>query len=233
MFSAGAIGSALAQTPTTLPTVELFTSQGCSSCPPADKLIGTYAQRSDVVALSYPVDIWDYLGWRDTLANPKFTHRQRSYATARGDGNVYTPQAVINGRVHVVGSDAAAIQQALESTRAALASETVPLTATTARGVIKVTAGATGKPGDAKGTLWLAIVQPRIDVDVKGGENNGHHLVYYNVVRDLMPVGMWSGAPLTVELPANDLLRPDERCAVLLQAGKGGPILSANWVAQN
>jgi hypothetical protein len=229
VFWAGAAGVAAAQ-PANLPVVELFTSQGCSSCPPADKLMGTLAQRRDVLALSYPVDIWDYLGWKDTLANPKFTLRQRTYATTRGDGNVYTPQAIVNGRLHVVGSDQTAIEGALAQTRSTLAAEAVSLSATADRGVLKVEAGAATNASAAKGTVWLVTVRPRIDVDVKGGENGGHHLVYYNVVRDMTAVGMWSGKPLSIELPAGDVLKPDETCALLLQAGKGGPILAATWL---
>ena len=87
------------------PVVELFTSQGCSSCPAADALLGQLAKRDDVIALSFSVDYWDYLGWKDTLANPKFTERQRAYAKARGDGAIYTPQVIVNGVAHVNGSD--------------------------------------------------------------------------------------------------------------------------------
>jgi hypothetical protein len=93
--------------------LELFTSQGCSSCPPADKLLGEYAKRDDVLVLSFNVDYWDYLGWKDTLANPDNTERQRAYASARGDRQVYTPQVVVNGSAHVVGSNKADIEAAI------------------------------------------------------------------------------------------------------------------------
>src|SRR6516165_10211815 len=94
--------------------VELFTSQGCSSCPPADKLLGELAKRDDLLALSLPIDYWDYLGWKDTLASHDFSERQREYAQSRGDGAVYTPQAVINGTDDMVGSDRSAIESAVK-----------------------------------------------------------------------------------------------------------------------
>src|SRR5262249_38071684 len=100
--------------------VELFTSQGCSSCPAADALLKRLADRDDLVALSLSVDYWDYLGWRDTLASPKFAERQRAYARARGDGAIYTPQAVVNGMAHVNGSDEGQIARAIERTSKAL-----------------------------------------------------------------------------------------------------------------
>ena len=97
--------------------VELFTSQGCSSCPPADKILGELAKDPSVIALSMPIDYWDYLGWKDTLADARFTARQRAYSRVRGDREVYTPQAVINGSVHVIGSDRAGIENAINTTR--------------------------------------------------------------------------------------------------------------------
>jgi len=107
--------------------VELFTSQGCSSCPPADRLLGELARDPAIVALSLPIDYWDYLGWKDTLANPDHTARQRGYARVRGDREVYTPQAVINGAVHVLGSDKAAIDAAILATQADSSTLSVPV----------------------------------------------------------------------------------------------------------
>ena len=107
--------------------VELFTSQGCSSCPNADALLGKLANRDDVIALSLPVDYWDYLGWKDTLASPKFSERQRAYARTRGDGAIYTPQAVVNGLVHVNGADEGVIQNTIEKTGKTVATAYVPI----------------------------------------------------------------------------------------------------------
>src|SRR5579864_4014381 len=97
--------------------VELFTSQGCSSCPPADKIIGELAKDPSVIALSMPIDYWDYLGWKDTLADARFSARQKAYSRMRGDRDVYTPQAIVNGSAHVVGSDRAGIERAIGTTR--------------------------------------------------------------------------------------------------------------------
>jgi len=112
-----AAGGASAQPPAPLQVVELFTSQGCSSCPPADKVLGELAADPSLVAISLPIDYWDYLGWKDTLADSRNTARQKAYAHARGDGQVYTPQVVVNGSLHVLGSDKAAIERAIAQTK--------------------------------------------------------------------------------------------------------------------
>ncbi|HAR17590.1 MAG TPA: DUF1223 domain-containing protein, partial [Bradyrhizobium sp.] len=110
--------------------VELFTSQGCSSCPPADKIIGDLAKDPNVIALSMPIDYWDYLGWKDTLADSRFSARQKAYSHMRGDRDVYTPQAVVNGSAHVIGSDRASIEDAIKSTEKGGTVMSVPVTMT-------------------------------------------------------------------------------------------------------
>src|SRR5947208_869101 len=110
--------------------VELFTSQGCSSCPPADKVIGELANDPSVIALSMPIDYWDYLGWKDTLADSRFTARQKAYSQVRGDREVYTPQVVVNGSVHVIGSDRPGIEEAIGTTANATGVMSVPVTMT-------------------------------------------------------------------------------------------------------
>lgn len=211
--------------------VELFTSQGCSSCPPADKLFQAYAGRADLIALSYSVDYWDYLGWKDTLASPKFTARQRAYSAGRGDGEVYTPQIVVNGLAHVVGSHSGDIDKAIERTAAKLSTQYVTVNATGGGQVVKIDVGAQQSGSKfGMGTVWLAIVRPKVEVEIKHGENRGKKLTYYNVVRDLTVVGAWTGAATHIELPDSALRQPGERCAVLLQAGDGGRIIGAAWV---
>ena len=192
----------------------------------------SYAERSDVVALSLPVDYWDYLGWRDTLASPKFTGRQRAYAKARGDGEVYTPQVVVNGVAPVVGSHPREIDRAIEFTTKKLAAMRVPLRAWTDNLTVTIEAGASTAPGRSpRGTVWLAVVQPRADVEVRLGENHGRKLTYYNVVRELAAVGMWSGEATRIQLQHGAVVRSNsDRCAVLLQQGTAGPILGAAWV---
>src|SRR6201996_6803280 len=110
--------------------VELFTSQGCSSCPPADKVIGELAKDPSIIALSMPIDYWDYLGWKDTLADAKFTARQKAYSKARGDREVYQPQAVVNGETHVIGSDRESIETAIGATNKTDGVMSVPVTMT-------------------------------------------------------------------------------------------------------
>jgi hypothetical protein len=232
VLSAALAVPAHAQTPApgSLPVLELFTSQGCSSCPAADALFKGYAARRDVVALSMPVDYWDYLGWKDTLANAKFTQRQRAYAKLRGDGQIYTPQVVINGRQHVVGSSKADIEKALKSAGGGDAAAT-QLTATISGDKITIDLPAAGSGAGADMTVWLAVVRPEAQVDVKSGENRGKKLIYFNVVRDILPAGMWSGAATSIKHSLAAVSRSGEdRLAVLVQKGPGGPIVAASWI---
>ena len=216
----------------TMPVMELFTSQGCSSCPPADALLKTYAVRSDIVALTLPVDYWDYLGWKDTLASAKYSKRQRHYSKLRNDGKVYTPQVVVNGMVEAVGSRKDAIDRALEQTTKKLRLFGVSLGARSDGKTLTIdVGGASDAEKSPPGTIWLAVVQPEVSVTVSHGENKGKKLTYYNVVRELSPVGMWSGSATTIELPQGTMMSPaDERCAVLLQREDGGQILAATWM---
>ncbi|HJU31101.1 MAG TPA: DUF1223 domain-containing protein [Hyphomicrobiaceae bacterium] len=212
------------------PVVELFTSQGCSSCPSADAVLAKLANRDDVIALSLPVDYWDYLGWKDTLASPKFSERQRAYAHARGDGAIYTPQAVVNGLAHLNGADEASISRTVEKTAKSLASGYVPIKLTeTKEQRLIVEAGSAQDGGTAKAaTLWLAVVATNVTVPITRGENQGRTVTYANVVRELMPIGMWNGKPMTVQLERHSFMRPGaDRCAVFLQQGKAGPIIGA------
>jgi len=209
--------------------IELFTSQGCSSCPPADALLQSYAERSDVVALSLPVDYWDYLGWKDTLASPKYTRRQRAYAKSFG-AQPYTPQVVVNGLTHVVGSHAGDIDRAIEKTKAQIGSSRVPLSLHTDGRTLTIDIGSAVSGDETAGTLWLAAVRPRVDIDVRRGENRGRKLSYFNVVRELTPVGMWSGKAAKLELPHGETLRNGERCAAWLQVEATGRIIAAAWL---
>ncbi|WP_208985322.1 thioredoxin family protein [Stappia sp. P2PMeth1] len=207
--------------------VELFTSQGCSSCPPADKLMGELSRRGDLVALTYPVDYWDYLGWRDTLASPGHSARQRAYAEARGDRAVYTPQVVINGARHVVGSDREAIDRELE--RQAPLPVTVDLTRSGDLVEVRVDGAL---PADAKmATVYFVFISRPIEVEIDRGENVGRQITYHQVVRDIRAVGMWEGGPAVFRLPASEMRKAKAgQCAVLVQveeAGRPGAILGA------
>ena len=209
--------------------VELFTSQGCSSCPEADALLGRLAARGDVLALSFPVDYWDYLGWRDTLANPKFSERQKAYKGPLGVQMVYTPMMVVNGLTHLNGSDEAKVQTAIEKSSNILAATQVPLRISEKGSHIVIDAGAAQQDGSVKeATIWLAQLSKSVAVPITRGENRGKTITYHNVVRDLMPVGLWTGQPITVQLDRPSVARPGaERCAAFLQQGRGGPIIGA------
>jgi hypothetical protein len=216
-----------------LVTVELFTSQGCASCPAADALLSTLADRPDVLALTFPVDYWDYLGWRDTLAEPEFTKRQYAYAKALRIGSPYTPQMVIDGRIDVVGNQEAKIGWAIadEQKRAGLGPE---ITVTSegqgvavAIGAAPASDGENALKGDA--TVWLVRYADKAVVKVGRGENEDRTLTYRHVVRALMPVGMWNGTAARIVLPRADLMSApqDQAFAVIVQASNTGPILSA------
>ncbi len=209
--------------------IELYTSQGCSDCPAADALLKTYIDEQNVVGLTLPVDYWDYLGWKDTLAGPRNTERQRDYAERFGIGTVYTPQAVVNGAVEVLGSSASEIERAINATATALASSRVPVHFWHYGNSVIIEAGAAPNDAEPKeATIWLAVVQKRVDVPVKDGENKGRTLTYYNVVRELTPVGVWNGRPTTIRLARADIMKPEtEDLVVLIQEARSGPIIGA------
>jgi len=223
-------GATVAAEATSAETViELFTSQGCSSCPPADALAGQLAEHKDLVVLSMPVDYWDYLGWKDTFAKHQFSERQRSYALARGDGQVYTPQMVVNGLQHAVGSEEDSVKEAIAATDAALKGKRVPVKMTMAGDGLTVDIGAA--PAGASPTaanVLLADFKSSADVSINRGENGGHKVTYFHIVRQLQSVGTWTGQPLSIHLTRADLtVSGSDGCAVLLQQGSSGPILGA------
>jgi hypothetical protein len=201
--------------------IELFTSQGCSSCPAADRLLGELAKDSSLVAMSLPIDYWDYLGWKDTLAKPKHTARQRAYAQERGDRAVYTPQVVVNGMAHVQGSDKAAIENAIAKTRGLPGTAAVPVQVSVAGGRIDV-AVAAGSAAHSGGELWLCALAKSIPVAIGRGENRGREITYYNVVRRWVKLGEWDGKSRTFSVPLSEVTSDDVNAvAVVLQAGDG------------
>jgi hypothetical protein len=213
--------------------LELYTSQGCSSCPAADKLLPAFADKDGVLALSFNVDIWDSLGWKDTLAKPQFTQRQRAYAQMRGDGQVYTPQTIVNGMTHAVGSDRAAIEAEIRTTSAQTKNMRVPLNiASDGNGVqIDAPTWSVAKAAAVTATLWLVKFTPSVEVAIPRGENSGRKISYHNVVRELVAVGQWRGEASTSKL-SKDVLSgcTPGTCAILLQQGGTGSILGAAWV---
>jgi hypothetical protein len=199
--------------------VELFTSQGCSSCPAADHLLGELAADPTVIALSLPIDYWDYLGWKDTLADHRNTVRQKAYARTRGDGQVYTPQVVVNGALHVVGSDRAAIEQAIGKSDKGGAGPSVPVSLTASDGRVDVSvAGASDARSAAE--VWLCGLLHGVAVAIGRGENKGHTVTYHNVVRRWLKVGNWGGKAESWSVPLREVAGEGiDRVAVLLQNG--------------
>lgn len=227
LLSCCGLGAA-STTPVPVPVtcvVELFTSQGCSSCPPADALLATLARKPDIVAVSFPVGYWDYIGWKDTLAADAFAARQHAYAEAHGEQHVYTPQAIIDGLVGVVGSDREALEAAIGSGKGRAGAVSLPMRLTHADGALVVDiAGGEGGPADV---VALRVARSKT-VHIGRGENAGRVVTYTNVVRAIEKIGDWTGATATFTVPETH--DDDEGYVVLLQKGtleKPGPILGA------
>lgn len=209
--------------------IELFTSQGCSSCPPADELLAKLAKRKDVIAISLHVDYWDYLGWKDTLASAANTARQKSYAHKHGDNRIYTPEAVINGLIGVVGSDAAAIDRALQKTQRELEHVRVAVAIAEDRDEIRLEVGP-APPGSRfrSGTVWIVPITSEERVAIERGENRGRTMTYHNIARRLVRVGQWHGDAVQFTLAREDVMvQGADACAVLLQGEDSGAILGA------
>jgi hypothetical protein len=210
--------------------LELFTSQGCSSCPPADRLVAQLATDPSVVALSVPIDYWDYLGWRDTLANPAHSARQRAYARARGDGQVYTPQVVVNGAADALGSDQAAIEHAIAQTDRKTGAMSLPVTLAVNNGTLNVTVASADKaPTPAE--VWLCPLAKAVAVAIGRGENRGRTITYHNVVRNWVKLGSLSAAQSSWTVPIAQIKADGvDAAAVMVQGGshdRPGVILGA------
>jgi hypothetical protein len=215
--------------------VELFTSQGCSSCPPADRILGELAKDPSVIALSMPIDYWDYLGWKDTLADARFSARQKAYSQVRGDREVYTPQVVVNGSVHVIGSDRAGIDSAIDTTKKADGVMSIPVTMTQAGKQLSVSVVASGKgPAAKQGEVWICSISRTVPISIRRGENSGREITYHNVVRNLLKVGDWNGNSGNWTVPVENVFYEGIDAAVVyIQDGssdKPGVMLGAAYV---
>ena len=205
--------------------VELFTSQGCSSCPPANANLAVLGRRPDVIALSFGVTYWDRLGWKDTFARRDFTARQEAYETPLGESGPFTPQIVVGGRASLVGDQIAAIEDLISRDHA-----NVPATQITlSPGAVGLGSGAVsvgaGQAPSGGADIWLVRYDPaRVDVPVRAGENGGRTLPHTHVVRDLTLIGRWSGTPQTLPIAS---AASRLHTAVLVQVTGGGPILAA------
>jgi hypothetical protein len=231
-FGVAAAAAPAAQGPA---VVELFTSQGCSSCPPADALLNKLAEMPGVLTLSFSVDYWDYLGWHDTLGSAANSERQRDYAQARGDGRVYTPQAVVDGLLHVNGADERMVLDAIDAARARLRDVRVPVQARAEGDTLVIDIGNAQEGSHSRdATVWLAIAKEKETVPISRGENSGRTITYRHPVREISPVGMWKGEAMSLHLPLKDLKMMGGDCLfALLQAGSGGPILGAAYYEQD
>ena len=228
MLEAGAVH---AQETTIKPkgVIELFTSQGCSSCPPADKVLETLAREGDVVALAYHVDYWNYLGWADTLASKDNTDRQYAYARMFGRNGVYTPQAVLNGREHINGADISGIRDHIAAMSGEGKGLEVPVDVEVRNDELRIRVG----PGDGKANIVIAYFERQRTIEIDTGENRGKTVDYWHAVTDMETIGMWEGKETNLVLPA-DMLKKKKTavgCAVLIQRMKSadtpGAILGA------
>ncbi|MEQ9694076.1 DUF1223 domain-containing protein [Shimia sp. SDUM112013] len=210
-----------AQAETRPVVVELYTSQGCSSCPPADAFFhNELSAREDVIALALHVDYWDYIGWKDSFANPAYTKRQKAYAVAAGHRSVYTPQLIIGGRDHVVGNKPDKVNGLIEAHKRA--ASPVRMAMRRQGGTVWIEAEATGAVKNM--VVHLVRYKPEQSVDIKRGENAGKTLTYTNIVDGWDVIAEWDGrAPLKIKAPA----RGDNPVVALIQETGNGPILAA------
>lgn len=204
--------------------VELFTSQGCSSCPPADLFLHELADRRDVIALSLHVDYWDYLGWKDRFGSPAHSDRQRAYAAAMKDRMVYTPQIVVEGRQKLVGSQVDAVLAAITSRLAEPEDAHLSLALDGDRIVIDVSPASGGADGALVLMTWYTETER---VSIAAGENAGREAVYRNVVHGWKTLGSWSGGTSRFEAPAPE---GADAAVVILQRPDGGPVLCAERI---
>ena len=208
--------------------VELYTSQGCSSCLPADALLAKLTKRGDVLPLSLSVTYWDMLGWKDTLASENNTRRQKAYAAAMGHGAVYTPQMIVDGITDVVGSREGQVLSAIDARARDGDGDSVPIAVHETKDELHIGVGASQDRSAAPATVWLFHLKAAATVAIGGGENDGRTMTYHNVVGDLRAVGQWKGDPLTIDLPRSAMEGlPHDSVAVVVQRGGYGHVVGA------
>jgi len=206
--------------------IELFTSQGCSDCPAADKILTDLARRRDVIALSFPVTYWDMLGWRDTFATEANTLRQKSYSRVMNRSGIYTPQMILDGVVDVVGNQNDRVMEALASRNAAREQD-VPIAITLASGRVEIAIPAIRAKTKPLAAIWVMRTLSQATVNVEQGENRNHRLGYSNVVRELQRAGEWNGGAMKINLPLNVGKEKQDGVAVLLQERDYGRVIGA------
>ncbi len=211
--------------------LELFTSQGCSSCPAADALLGELAKREDVIALSEHVDYWNYIGWTDRFASEQTTKRQKAYMHMLGAGYVYTPQLVIDGSRHLVGSDRDAVNRAIETARDAPGPHLKVSMTAEANGRVHLSIPATAVSEPA--TVLLVAFDREHQTEITAGENSGRSVTNYHVVRGFAEIGRYEGKPTSIVLGSDNVpksMSAADGCAVLLQSIRSGTIIGAGMI---
>lgn len=220
-------GSAVARETSTGPwAVELFTSQGCNSCPPADRLLGVLARRTDIVALSYHVDYWDYIGWKDRFATTATTERQRAYASVLKQRYVYTPEMVFDGVAHDPGTTGNAIETLLAKVQRRSSRRATPQLVLPRGGALSIKL-APFKLESGPADIVFVVYDRRHSTPVHAGENDGRMIENFNVVRRFQVLSNWDGSAMQWTVPA-DRFKPDQGLAVLVQSADQGPILGCN-----
>ena len=214
---------AMAQEPSAPPAarpkavVEMFTSQGCGFCPPADELLGELARSGEVVALAYHVDYWDYLGWRDTMATPDNSARQQEYSRAFGNRSVFTPQAIVNGRQQMNGARRGRLEGAIDRMADRRDGLSVDLSISYEDDTMVIETGAADRPV-RNAQLMVVYFEPATQVTIDHGKNAGRQMTYWNAVSSFHSAGMWHGEATRIELPVSRIARKDTGgCAILLQ----------------
>jgi hypothetical protein len=197
--------------------VELFTSQGCNSCPPADAYLGDLAKRKDVVALAFHVDYWDHIGWKDPFGDPAWSARQRKYSQALMSRQVYTPQMIVDGSQHAIGSDRRSVERLIADA------------AKRKRPTLEIARNPNGLTlrigGAGEGEVWIVGYDPKHETKVPRGENAGKTLAEFNIVRGIRRVEAWKGGALTLTLAASEL-PPGAAHVALIQEDDLGPVLA-------
>ncbi len=206
--------------------IELFTSQGCSSCPPADVHLGKLARRADIVALSFHVDYWDYIGWKDLFASREMTERQRAYARVLKQRYVYTPEMVVDGIGHDPGVDNGPIDTLLATAQRRSPRRATPELARAADGTLAIKLAAFQLDAGSA-DVTLAVYDRRHTTPVRSGENTGRTLENFNIVRRFERVGRWDGSPANWTVPT-DRFQPGQGMAVLVQQADHGPMIGCN-----
>ncbi len=227
-------GTAIAENYSPKAVVELFTSQGCSSCPPADKILAGYAKNRDVLALAWHVDYWNYLGWKDTFSKPQFTDRQRRYAQTLRERQIYTPQAIVNGRAHVIGSRRGRIEGLIAGFSKSGKNLMVPIMVTLTDQQLQIRIDDKSATKNHP-TLYMIYFNKAGKVVIERGENRGKTIVYHNIVRETQMLGMLKAGSISVDLPLSEVKRAGyDSCAILLQetgsSGTPGAIIGATVV---